>query len=193
MYYTFLPCAVLMLVVVVLYMRHIFIGFSWAILMASIMVILLYVVVWGSFWCYTDVPWVIQNLTYAKCSITNKIKLSRCGKFCTVCRNTKYIGARMNITKMSPSVSLNSIRIKVQNVNDIWRIPSSGMWRRVGILLTDVSEERIASIFRVEAIHDEPAWADSFRLSDRRYTQLYKNRKGRGATWETSWEERGRV
>jgi hypothetical protein len=27
------------------------------------------------------------------------------------------------------------------------------MWRRVGILLTDVSEERIASIFRVEAIH----------------------------------------
>jgi hypothetical protein len=27
------------------------------------------------------------------------------------------------------------------------------MWRRVGILLTDISEERIASIFRVEAIH----------------------------------------
>jgi hypothetical protein len=30
-----------------------------------------------------------------------------------------------------------------------WRIPSSGMWRRVDILLTDVSEERIAYIFRV--------------------------------------------
>jgi hypothetical protein len=28
------------------------------------------------------------------------------------------------------------------------------MWRRVGILLTDVSEERIASIFRVEEIHE---------------------------------------
>jgi hypothetical protein len=28
------------------------------------------------------------------------------------------------------------------------------MWRRVDILLTDVSEERIASIFRVEAIHE---------------------------------------
>jgi hypothetical protein len=28
------------------------------------------------------------------------------------------------------------------------------MWRRVGILLTDVSEERIASVFRVEEIHD---------------------------------------
>jgi hypothetical protein len=29
------------------------------------------------------------------------------------------------------------------------RILSSGMWRRVDILLTDVSEERIASIFGV--------------------------------------------
>jgi hypothetical protein len=29
------------------------------------------------------------------------------------------------------------------------RMPSSGIWRRVDILLTDVSEERIASIFRV--------------------------------------------
>jgi hypothetical protein len=29
------------------------------------------------------------------------------------------------------------------------KMPSSGMWRRVDILLTDVSEERIASIFRV--------------------------------------------
>jgi hypothetical protein len=28
------------------------------------------------------------------------------------------------------------------------------MWRRVGILLADVSEERISSIFRVEAIHE---------------------------------------
>jgi hypothetical protein len=30
------------------------------------------------------------------------------------------------------------------------RIPSSGMWRRVDLVWTDVSEERIASIFRVE-------------------------------------------
>jgi hypothetical protein len=35
-----------------------------------------------------------------------------------------------------------------QDVNR--RMPSSGMWRRVDIVLTDVSEERIASIFRVE-------------------------------------------
>jgi hypothetical protein len=31
----------------------------------------------------------------------------------------------------------------------VLRIPSSGMWRRVDILLTDVSEESIASIFRI--------------------------------------------
>jgi hypothetical protein len=30
------------------------------------------------------------------------------------------------------------------------RKQSSGMWRRVDIVLTDVSDERIASIFRVE-------------------------------------------
>jgi hypothetical protein len=35
------------------------------------------------------------------------------------------------------------------------------MWRRVGILLTDVSEARIASIFRVEAIHELSAHAGS--------------------------------
>jgi hypothetical protein len=29
-------------------------------------------------------------------------------------------------------------------------MPSSGMWRGVGTLLTDVSEERIASIFSVK-------------------------------------------
>jgi hypothetical protein len=31
-----------------------------------------------------------------------------------------------------------------------WRKQSSGMWRRVDIVLTDVTEERIASFFRVE-------------------------------------------
>jgi hypothetical protein len=29
-------------------------------------------------------------------------------------------------------------------------MPSSGLWRRVDIVLADVSEERIASIFRTE-------------------------------------------
>jgi hypothetical protein len=39
------------------------------------------------------------------------------------------------------------------------RKQSSGMWRRVDIVLTDVSEERIASIFRVEekSASEEPA------------------------------------
>jgi hypothetical protein len=36
-----------------------------------------------------------------------------------------------------------------QEVN-IRRMSSSGMWRRVDLAITDVSEERIASIFMVE-------------------------------------------
>jgi hypothetical protein len=34
--------------------------------------------------------------------------------------------------------------------NRLWRKQSSGMWHRVNMVLTDVSEERIATIFRVE-------------------------------------------
>jgi hypothetical protein len=34
--------------------------------------------------------------------------------------------------------------------NWTWRMPSSGMWCRVDFVWTDVSEEGIASIFRVE-------------------------------------------
>jgi hypothetical protein len=32
--------------------------------------------------------------------------------------------------------------------------PSSGMWRRVGVLRANVVEERVASIFRVERVHE---------------------------------------
>jgi hypothetical protein len=43
------------------------------------------------------------------------------------------------------------------------------MWRRVDIVLTDVSEERITSNFRVEeerkSANKEPAWAGADRLS----------------------------
>jgi hypothetical protein len=42
------------------------------------------------------------------------------------------------------------------------------MWRCVGLVLTDVSEERIASIFREEkSAREEPVWAGGCRL--RRY------------------------
>jgi hypothetical protein len=34
----------------------------------------------------------------------------------------------------------------------ISRMPSSGMWRRVGLVETDVSEELVTSIFGVEEI-----------------------------------------
>jgi hypothetical protein len=46
------------------------------------------------------------------------------------------------------------------------------MWRSVDIMLTDVSEEHIASIFRVEGkkkfASEEPAWADANRLMSSR-------------------------
>jgi hypothetical protein len=39
------------------------------------------------------------------------------------------------------------------------------MWRRADLVWTDVSEERIASIFRVEeSASEEPAWADGFSM-----------------------------
>jgi hypothetical protein len=42
------------------------------------------------------------------------------------------------------------------------------MWRCVDLVWTDVSEERIASIFRVEkSASDEPAWAGGCRLQPR--------------------------
>jgi hypothetical protein len=37
---------------------------------------------------------------------------------------------------------------KISELDESWRIPSSGMWSRVDLVWTDVSEERIASIFR---------------------------------------------
>jgi hypothetical protein len=39
------------------------------------------------------------------------------------------------------------------------------MWRRVDVVWTDVSEERIASIFRIEkSASEEPARAAGYRL-----------------------------
>jgi hypothetical protein len=35
-----------------------------------------------------------------------------------------------------------------------WRMPSSGIWRRVDLVRTDVSEERVATIFRVGKIRE---------------------------------------
>jgi hypothetical protein len=44
------------------------------------------------------------------------------------------------------------LRISLFKLCIHWKMPSSGMWRRVDLLQTDVSEERVASIFRVEEI-----------------------------------------
>jgi hypothetical protein len=50
--------------------------------------------------------------------------------------------------------------------NHLRRMLSSGMWCCVGLVLTDVSEERIASMLRVEkSASEEPVWAGGCRLS----------------------------
>jgi hypothetical protein len=64
------------------------------------------------------------------------------------------------------------------------RMPSSGVWRRVDVVdWTDVSEDRIASIFKVEkSASEEPAWAGScrtFRGSYRLHLQGRKIRERR--------------
>jgi hypothetical protein len=46
----------------------------------------------------------------------------------------------------------------------ISRKQSSGMWRRVDIVLTDVSEERFASIFRIEEKREETPRAGAHRV-----------------------------
>jgi hypothetical protein len=54
-----------------------------------------------------------------------------------------------------------------------YRISSSGMWRCVGPGLSDVSEERIASIFRVEkSASGEPASAGGCRQQNHKYAEL---------------------
>jgi hypothetical protein len=46
----------------------------------------------------------------------------------------------------------------------LWRMPCSGIWRRVALVWTDVSEECIASIFRIEkSSNEEPTWAGGWR------------------------------
>jgi hypothetical protein len=70
------------------------------------------------------------------------------------------------------------------------------MCRRVVLESTDVSEERIASIFRVEkSASEEPAWAGGCRLSASRKHQLYKDREGGrvGHMGNQYWEARGNV
>jgi hypothetical protein len=88
------------------------------------------------------------------------------------------------------------VYIYITNLSMERRMPSSGMWRRVDFVWTDVSEERIASIFRVEkSTRQEPAWAGGCRLSHQSKTFSYigTGREGEWATWGISREERGRV
>jgi hypothetical protein len=84
-----------------------------------------------------------------------------------------------------------SFMLKPREENSVnasrWRMPSSGMWRRVDLVWADISEEHIAN--------KEPAWAGGCRLSHQSKTPSYirTGREGEWATWEINKEERGRV
>jgi hypothetical protein len=70
------------------------------------------------------------------------------------------------------------------------------MWRCIDLALTDVSEERIASIFRVEKIREGGTSVSRWLQTKPpvRNNQLYKN-KARGSVGRmgTNREKRGRV
>jgi hypothetical protein len=58
---------------------------------------------------------------------------------------------------------------------EIRKKQSSGMWHRVDVVLTDVSEERIASIFRVEGKTRKSASEETVRTVARpREQRLYR-------------------
>jgi hypothetical protein len=80
-------------------------------------------------------------------------------------------------------------------LNRIWegRMASSRMWSRVVFLWTYVSEDRIASIFRVEkSVSEEPMWASSWGLScqlkrsHKNYTTPHPRK--RHSSWWPPWK-----
>jgi hypothetical protein len=56
----------------------------------------------------------------------------------------------------------------------LWRMPSSGMWRRVDLVWTDVSEERISIFMGEKSASEEPAWAGGCRQSHRSHRFLVR-------------------
>jgi hypothetical protein len=69
----------------------------------------------------------------------------------------------------------------------LWTMSSSGMWRCVEFGLTDVSEERIASIFRVEwSASGEQVWAAGCRLQSAQKSWQYYELKCRYSVFQKS-------
>jgi hypothetical protein len=86
--------------------------------------------------------------------------------------NKKYFSAHLFLSVRFLSEILISCRhtreisywnrnsINKVNILQIWRMLYSWMWRRVALVRTEVSEECIASIFRIEiSASEEPEWA----------------------------------
>jgi hypothetical protein len=95
-----------------------------------------------------------------------------CLQRCHVVQSGEYLQTFWFNSEYEITVCFRDISKHYQAMQDLrfsrrwlWIIPSAGMWCRVDILLTDVSEERIASIFKVEkSASDAPTWAGCCRL-----------------------------
>jgi hypothetical protein len=85
--------------------------------------------------------------------------------WCLEFRRRYYLSFTRKLMKLSDAIFNNRISNITDKEGFHCRMPPCGMWRRVDLVWTDVSEERIVSIFRVEkSASEEPAWAGGCSL-----------------------------
>jgi hypothetical protein len=71
---------------------------------------------------------------------------------------TIFLGVFISV--LSNKFCFRSVCLCLGRTCKYWRMPSSGMWCRIDLVWTDVSEERMTYIFRVEkSASEEPTWA----------------------------------
>jgi hypothetical protein len=92
------------------------------------------------------------------------------------------------MSKMEHGARSDFIKQKMWKSLFLRRVPSSGMWRRVDLVRTDVSEEHVAPIFRLEkSASEEPASAGGCRLSHQPKTPSYIRTRGGGRESGPHW------
>jgi hypothetical protein len=128
---------------------------------------------------------------YPSTSFDNPVPTSDIGRG-NVTRNSNFVLSFSAPPFLSLSCDSWHLHSCFLNLLPVSRMSSSGMWRCVDFALTDVSEERIASIFRVEkSASGEPAWAGGCRVSHQSEITSYirTGREGVGHMWnQQSWE-----
>jgi hypothetical protein len=75
----------------------------------------------------------------------------------------------------------------------LWRMPSSGIWLRVGLVRTDVSEERVAWIFRVGKFTGEKQRQQLASRLNHQLRKILTMWELRALEWATWWINGGKV